>query len=98
MKKFDPKVGDLVYFRWEDHCSYHGSGWRPMSEILELLNPTPSINETTGFVIHVSRHTITTVASVTTNRYPDGDEDGSHVATRIRRDIVEGKIIKRFSK
>lgn len=95
MARFTPKVGDLVYFRWMDHCSYHGSAWRPLSEIKALLDELPSLCETTGFVIGITRDTITTVAHVTTNGGNDG-EDGSHVATRMRNAIVSGKIIKRF--
>lgn len=91
--RFNPKVGDLVYMRWEDHCSYHGSAWRPISEIKELL--TASMCETTGFVIDITSECITTVASVTVNKGREG-EDGSHLATRLRKAIVNGKIIKRF--
>lgn len=92
--KFNPKVGDLVYFRWEDHCSYHGSAWRPIKEIGEML--TGSLCETVGFVIHITRHHITTVSHITVNPEDGADNDGSHVATRLRRAIIHGKIIKRF--
>lgn len=92
--KFNPKVGDLVYIRWEDHCSYHGSQWERVAGISEQLN-TASICETVGFVVHITPQAITTVASITVNRHEDG-EDGSHIATRLRKAIVQGKIIKRF--
>lgn len=90
--KFTPKVGDLIYIQWEDHCSYHGSAWEPVSGIGKRL--TPSLCETTGFVIEVTRECITTVANITVN--DDGEPDGSHVATRLRKAIVHGKIIQRF--
>lgn len=92
MPRFAPSVGDLVYFRWEDHCSYRGSEWRDLANIRERL--VGSLCETTGFVINITRDHITTVASITVN--DDGGSDGSHVATRLRRAIVNGKIIKRF--
>jgi hypothetical protein len=93
--KFNPKVGDLVYFRWEDSCSYHGSAWTPLSKIGAGL--TSSVCETTGFVIDITRDCITTVANITVNDESDGGEhDGSHVATRLRRAIIQGTIIKRF--
>lgn len=91
--KFAPKLGDLVYFQWEDHCSYNGSAWQPVSTINQRL--TGSMCETTGFVVGVTRDHITTVAHVTVND-GDTDADGSQVATRLRRAIVNGKIIKRF--
>ena len=91
--KFNPKVGDLVYFRWEDSCSYHGCAWEPIKKIPERL--TGSFCETTGFVIDITRDCITTVAHVTVNE-DGGDNDGSHVATRLRRAIIQGMIIKRF--
>ena len=93
MKRFAPKVGDLVYMRWEDHCSYRGCAWEPITSIPERM--TPSLCETTGFVVQVTRKTITTVAHVTVNKHDEG-EDGSHIATRMRNAIVSGKIIKRF--
>jgi hypothetical protein len=90
--RFNPKVGDLVYFRWEDHCSYRGCEWETIKDIPARMSG--SFCETTGFVIEVTRDHITTVAHVTVNY--DGDEDGSQIATRLRRAIVHGKIIKRF--
>jgi hypothetical protein len=91
--RFSPKVGDLVYFRWEDHCSYHGSAWEPIKKIPKLL--TGSFCETVGFVVEITRTHITTVANITVNE--DGyDGDGSHIATRMRRAILNGTIIKRF--
>ena len=92
--RFNPKVGDLVYFRWEDHCSYHGSAWRPIRDIGKQL--MGSFCETVGFVINITRDHITTVAHVTVNEEDGGDNDGSHVATRLRRAIICGQIIKRF--
>ena len=96
MAKFNPKVGDLVYFEWEDHCSYHGSDWRRINSIAERL--TGSFCETTGFVIDITPNHITTVAHVTKNDEDNGDNDGAHVATRLRRAITRGKIIKRFGR
>ena len=92
--KFNPSVGDLVYIVWNDHCSYHGSAWESIKAIPMRL--TSSRCETAGFVIDVTPDTITTVANITSNG--DGDEDGSHIATRMRSAIVNGKIIKRFRK
>lgn len=92
MTKFNPKVGDLVYFEWEDHCSYSGCSWTPINKIGKML--TGSFCETTGFVIEITPNHITTVAHITKN--DDGDPDGSHVATRLRRAITKGQIIKRF--
>lgn len=93
-KRFNPKIGDLVYFRWEDHCSYHGCAWEPIKSIGNRL--TGSFCETTGFVIDITRDHITTVAHITVNEEDGGANDGSHVATRLRRAIIQGKIIKRF--
>jgi hypothetical protein len=92
--RFNPKVGDLVYIRWEDHCSYHGSAWEPVNTIPKRL--TGSFCETVGFVIDITRNHITTVANVSLNEEDGGDADGSHIATRLRRAIISGKIIKRF--
>jgi hypothetical protein len=91
MARFNPKVGDLVYIRWDDHCSYHGSAWRPIKEIADAM--TGSECETVGFVLHISPECITMAANVTIN---DDEPDCSQVATRLRRAIVRGKIIKRF--
>jgi hypothetical protein len=93
-KRFNPRVGDLVYFRWEDHCSYEGSAWRRVKHIGAML--TGSICETTGFVIDITRDHITTVAHITVNEEGGEGEDGSHVATRLRRAIISGKVIQRF--
>lgn len=92
--KFNPKVGDLVYIRWDDHCSYHGSAWRPIGEIAEAL--TGSACETVGFVLHISKECITTAANVTINSDGTNSEDCSHVATRLRRAITKGRVIERF--
>lgn len=92
-RKFNPKIGDLVYMRWADHCSYHGSAWEPINDIPARMSP--SLCETTGFVIQVTPNCITTVAHVTINKHSDG-EDGSHIATRLRSAIVSGRIITRF--
>lgn len=92
--RFSPEVGDLVYFRWEDHCSYTGSRWTRLSEIGKGL--TSSSCETVGFVIDITRECITTVAHITVNDTPGEEADGSHVATRLRKTITHGKIIKRF--
>lgn len=95
MTRFNPKVGDLVYFKWEDHCSYRGCAWEPIKSLASRL--TGSFCETTGFVIEVTRDHITTVAHTTVNPEDEGGDDGSQLATRLRRAIVCGKIIKRFS-
>jgi hypothetical protein len=92
--KFSPKVGDLVYIQWNDHCSYDGAGWKPIRDIGKRL--TASVCETAGFVIDITPECITTVASVTVNDTNGEDADGAHVATRLRKAIVLGKIIKRF--
>jgi hypothetical protein len=92
--KFNPKVGDLVYFRWEDHCSYRGSAWEKIKGLPARL--TGSLCETTGFVIAISKDHITTVAHVTVNKEDEGDDDGSQLATRLRRAIISGTIIQRF--
>ncbi len=92
-KQFDPKVGDLVYIRWADHCSYHGSAWTPLSKIGKRL--TYSECETVGFVVDTTKECITTVAHITVN--DDGEADGSHVATRLRKAILRGMILKRFT-
>ena len=91
--KFNPKIGDLVYMQWADHCSYHGGAWTPIKKIGVRFDG--SLCETTGFVIDITRACITTVANITVNKHDEG-EDGSHVATRLRNAIVQGKIIKRF--
>ncbi len=53
-RSFNPKVGDLVYFLWEDHCTYDGKGWLDIKEqIVGAL--TPSICETVGFVVEGQR-------------------------------------------
>lgn len=96
MTKFNPKVGDLVYYRWEDHCSYHSSAWQSIKSIGRRL--TGSMCETTGFVVDITKDHITTVAHITINDEDDGDPDGSQVATRLRRAIIQGTIIKRFRK
>ena len=97
MIKFDPKVGDLVYVLWEDHCTYDGKGWLDIKEkIVGAL--TPSICETVGFVVEVTPKTITTVAHIARDYEDKEDEDGSHVATRLRSCILKGRIIKRFRK
>lgn len=95
-RKFSPKVGDLVYFRWEDHCSYDRSGWQRLDTISERL--TGSLCETVGFVVEITRGHITTVAHITINEADGKDNDGSQLATRLRRAIISGKIIKRFPK
>lgn len=92
-KSFAPKVGDLVYFRWDDHCSYHGCAWTPSSEIGKRL--TASNCETVGFVVDLTRECITTVAHVTVND-EDNEPDVAQVATRLRKTITHWKIIKRF--
>lgn len=92
--KFDPKVGDLVYFRWEDHCSYRDAMWRPIHDIVRG-GLTGSYCETAGFVVDVSRTHITTCANMTVND-DDMGEDGSQTATRLRKTISHGKVIKRF--
>ncbi len=92
--RFNPKVGDLIYFRWEDHCSYDGCGWQPIKSLGKRL--TGSFCETTGFVIDITKDHITTVAHITVNPKADEDNDGSHVATRLRRAIIQGVILKRF--
>jgi hypothetical protein len=92
--KFNPKVGDLVYFEWEDHCSYRGCEWEPIRNIPKML--TGSFCETTGFVVEVTPNHITTVAHITKNDEDDGDHDGSQISTRLRRAIIRGKVIKRF--
>ena len=91
--KFSPKIGDLVYFKWEDSCSYYDAKWQPLEDVERVL--MPSFCETTGFVIAISSNFITTCAHVTLND-DRSDKDGSHIATRLRRTITEGKIIKRF--
>jgi hypothetical protein len=93
MPKFNPKIGDLVYFVWEDHCSYYGCAWEHLGDIGKRL--TGSHCETAGFVIDITPGHITTVANITKNKDGVG-EDGSQVATRLRKAIVSGKIIKRF--
>lgn len=95
MARFTPKIGDLIYIKWEDHCSYDGSGWRHIKSIAKGL--TGNMCETVGFVIDMTPEHITTVAHISKDD-DGGDYDGSHVATRLRRAIVRGKIIKRFSK
>ena len=90
--RFNPKKGDLVYFKWEDHCSYHGSAWTSISKIGERL--TGSFCETVGFVVDITSQHLTTVAHITDN--DDGEPDGSQVATRLRRAIIKGTILKRF--
>lgn len=90
--KFNPKIGDLVYFQWDDHCSYSGSAWRLVSEIGNAL--TGTVCETAGVVVDITPKWITTVASITVDE--DGKHDGSQVATRMRRAILQGRIIKRF--
>lgn len=92
--RFSPKVGDLVYYRWEDHCSYSYAGWQKIKEIPSKL--TGSLCETTGFVADITRDHITTVAHVTVNPENEGDDDGSQLSTRMRKAIISGKIIKRF--
>lgn len=94
MPRFNPKVGDLVYFKWEDHCSYNGCEWQPIKYVGKRL--TGSFCETVGFVVDITRDHITTMASVTVNEEDEGDDGGAQVATRLRRAIVSGKIIKRF--
>lgn len=93
MPKFSPKPGDLVYFEWEDHCSYNGSEWQPLDANFGR-RLTGSLCQTTGFVVDITRDHITTVASITVN--DDGVPDGAQVATRLRRAITRGMIIKRF--
>lgn len=92
MTRFSPEIGDLVYMRWADHCSYVGSAWTPLSKIGSCL--TYSECETVGFVVDITNECITTVAHITVN--DDGEADGSHVATRLRKAILQGRIIKRF--
>lgn len=93
MTRFNPKVGDLVYLQWDDHCSYATTGWKPMNDIGFTLSA--SICETVGFVIHITPDTITTCASVAFN---DEGDDANQIATRLRRDLRHGKIIKRFKR
>jgi hypothetical protein len=95
--KFNPKVGDLVYFRWLDHCTYDGKGWLDIKEKI-IGHLSPSVCETVGFVVEIDRNNITTVAHIAKDYFDDKDEDGSHVATRLRSCIIDGKIIKRFLK
>jgi len=90
--KFNPKVGDLVYMRWDDHCSYSSMGWKEINKIKEELVPH-SICETVGFVLDVTPTTITTASSIAFN---DGGDDCSQMATRLRRCLVRGKVIARF--
>lgn len=90
--KFNPKVGDLVYFRWDDHCSYSHAGWKPISGMLRELGG--AICETTGFVIEITPASITTAGSLCMQK--DQDDDCSQISTRLRRTITGGKIIKRF--
>jgi hypothetical protein len=91
MARFAPKVGDLVYFEWEDHCSYDHPGWMDAATIVEkVIKEAENLCEQTGFVIHIDGKRITTVASLTDNHH------GAHVATRMRRTITRGRILKRF--
>lgn len=94
MEKFSPKLLDLVYFQWEDHCSYHGSEWTRIDQIGKRL--TGSMNETVGFVVDITKDHITTVAHIGIND-EDRIPDGSQVATRLRRAITNGRILKRFT-
>lgn len=97
MHKFEPMVGDLVYFQWLDHCTYDGKGWLDIKEKI-VGHLTPSVCETTGFVVEITKNTITTVAHIAKDYDDNMDEDGSHVATRLRNCITKGVIIKRFEK
>jgi hypothetical protein len=91
--KFSPKIGDLIYVRWDDHCSYTYGGWTPLSDVKEKLVPR-SICETVGFVIDVTPTTITTSSSLAFQS--DGDDSAGQISTRLRHCITHGKVIKRF--
>lgn len=88
--KFSPKVGDLIYIRWRDHCTVRAVGWKPMEEI----EGEPVDCETVGFVAVINPEAITVVGSVT--REDDQDTMGAVICTRLRNCITHGKIIKRF--
>jgi hypothetical protein len=88
--KFAPKVGDLIYIRWRDHCTVRDVAWRRLDEI----DDAEIYCETVGFVAVITREAITVVGSVTSE---DGtDTLGSVICIRLRNCITHGKIIKRF--
>lgn len=87
MTKFTPKVGNLVYFVWQDHCSQYGAGWRRSGDDAYPDNK-PSECHTTGFVVKMDKDCITTAASW------DGVDAYSQFATRLRRDIIKGRVIR----
>jgi hypothetical protein len=93
MKRFNPKVGDLVYMRWDDHCSYTNKGWQAMSSVKDTLVPR-SICETVGFVVDVTPAAVTTSASLSFQS--DGDDNVGQVSTRLRNNITHAKVIARF--
>ena len=90
--KFNPKLGDLVYFQWEDHCSYYHAGWEPVSDLRDRLSG--STCETVGFVVALSKSHLTTAANIA--QPANTNPDASQISTRLRRTIMKGAILKRF--
>ena len=91
--KFNPKIGDLVYFRWLDHCTYRDASWLRAAEDI-VMNIDPNVYETVGFVVNVTPTYITLMTTIGI----DEDPEGSQVCTRLRSAITQGKILKRFRK
>jgi len=88
--RFAPKVGDLIYIRWRDHCTAGAVGWQHFDEI----EGDPVDCETVGFVAVINPEAITVMATV--SREDGADTMGSVAMTRLRNCITHGKIIKRF--